>query len=198
MRRRFIAVVIGSACAAMTLVACGSGSSNNGTSTAISGASSATPRGSATAAATPTAVTPTAAAEAPTAAAPTPPPVAQPTQPPPTQGAPPTKAPPPPPPPTQPPSSQTRTIVAENIAFNPKQLTASAGVPLTITLDNRDADVVHDIIIYAPGSSTVVAQTSVISGPATTSTTFTPAAPGTYPFKCSVHPQQMFGAIAIQ
>ena len=193
MRRRLIAAIIGSGCAAVLLAACGSGGSSSPTSTAPA-AGSATPRASATAATTPTAAA-TEPVASPTPVPPTQAPAAQPTAVPPTQppAVQPTKAPPPPPPP---PATQSRTVVAANIAFDPKQLTASAGVPLTITLDNRDAGVQHDIIIYAPDGSQAAA-TSVITGPSTAATTFTPGA-GNYRFKCSVHPQQMFGAISVQ
>lgn len=193
MRRRFIAAIIGSGCAAILLAACGSSGSSTPTSTALA-TGTPTVRPSASAAASPTAAV-TEPAASPTPVPATQAPAAQPTAVPPTQppAVQPTKAPPPPPPP----ATQSRTVVAANIAFDPKQLTASAGVPLTITLDNRDAGVQHDIIIYAPDGSKV-AETSVITGPATASTaSFTPAS-GTYRFKCSVHPQQMFGAISVQ
>ena len=195
MRRRFMLPIIGSALAAGVFAACGSGGSNSATGTAT-GEAISTASASATAAMT---TTPATTESAPTAtiAAPTQAPAAEPTSIAPTQApvVQPTKAPPPPPPP--PPATQSRTVVAENIAFDPKQFTAAANVPLTITLDNRDAGVAHDIIVYNPDGSEA-AETPVISGPATTSTTFTPTAPGTYRFKCSVHPQQMFGAISVQ
>jgi plastocyanin len=92
---------------------------------------------------------------------------------------------------------QALTIVARATKFSPSQLTAIAGATITVTLDNQDAGITHDLIIYTPSGATA-AQTPAFAGPAQQSTTFTPGAVGNYFFKCSLHPVAMTGAISIQ
>lgn len=186
--------------------ACGGGaSSDNATPTATTSARTATAvAGSLTS----QAMTPTkTAAEAtatlvpvveptsPPAPEPTspPPPPAQPTSPPPPPPPPPPTEPPPPPPP---PATQSLTIAAQDIAFVPASSTLAIGVPATITFDNRDAGVRHDLEIYGPNG--FVGKTSVIIGPATDAMSFTPTVPGTYTLQCSVHPRIMHGTIVVQ
>lgn len=44
-------------------------------------------------------------------------------------------------------------LVAERGAFFPGALSASAGSTLTVTLENRDAGVGHDVSFYTPSGS---------------------------------------------
>ncbi|MHB8683274.1 MAG: cupredoxin domain-containing protein [Dehalococcoidia bacterium] len=150
---------------------------------------------------TPTAAAPTATAAAPTATIATPTAVST-AGPPPPVPAPATAratiAPPPPPVATATPArpaAQSRTLVAHDVTFAPASLSAAAGVALTITLDNQDAGVQHDLVIFNPQGA-VAAETALTTGPAAASVTFTPG-PGTYAFKCSVHPQQMNGVLIV-
>jgi plastocyanin len=99
-----------------------------------------------------------------------------------------------PPPPA---ASQALLIVAKDTAFAPGGATVSAGVPVALTFDNQDAGVEHDIEIFGVDGHSV-ASTELAPGPSTMSVTFTLVAPGRYPFKCTVHPQQMRGAISAQ
>lgn len=91
-------------------------------------------------------------------------------------------------------------IVAENIQFDVESITVSAGVEVTVTLDNRDAGVPHNIAFYTDSSaSQLIAGTEVENGPVTQTLTFTaPTAPGTYFFRCDVHPDTMTGALVVQ
>jgi plastocyanin len=68
---------------------------------------------------------------------------------------------------------------------------------VTIRLDNQDAGVQHDIVVFDPGATKVVG-TEIGVGPVMQETSFTPMDPGRYAFKCTVHPQQMFGVINVQ
>jgi plastocyanin len=88
-------------------------------------------------------------------------------------------------------------VVAHNTAFAPTAITLPAGAQITLTLDNQDAGTAHDIVIYNP-SGGILAQTDIAIGPVMSSVGFTLGAPGTYAFKCSVHPQQMNGGITAQ
>lgn len=169
---------------------------------AASTAATATPRAqvsavATTAAASPTPeATPTAGAESPAntpAAAPTQP-VGQPTSEPTRVQAQPTA--PPPPAPTSTPSSQPQaiTVVARGVQFVSPSLRVAPGL-LTVTLDNQDIRVPHDVAFSAPGGGEVAA-TAVVAGPGKGSTSFT-AWPGTYSFNCTLHPN-MTGTLTVQ
>jgi plastocyanin len=81
--------------------------------------------------------------------------------------------------------------------FSPRSASTSVGAKTTIVFNNQDADILHDFVLFSP-SGTQLAATELASGPITQSVSFTPAAAGSYSFKCSVHPQQMRGAISVQ
>lgn len=91
-------------------------------------------------------------------------------------------------------------MVAENIRFNPTSFTSSPGVEVTVVLDNRDAGVLHNIAVYTnPSATTIIYQGELHTGPMITNEVFTaPATPGTYFFKCDVHPDTMTGAYIVQ
>ncbi len=86
-------------------------------------------------------------------------------------------------------------MVAEGAAFHPQNLSASAG-ELTLTLDNRDADVQHDLYVYGL-SGGELGSTPVTTGPAVTSVRVDVTA-GTYRFVCTVHPLTMTGWLTVQ
>jgi plastocyanin len=92
------------------------------------------------------------------------------------------------------------TIVAKNISFDLKTITANAGSEVTVTLDNQDNGVIHNIGFYTDRSASQVIQDgALLTGPDQETITFTaPAAPGTYYFRCDVHPDQMNGAFVVQ
>jgi plastocyanin len=195
-KTRFIpAALIGAALSAAILAACGGGDSGDADPTPTSPArtASATPRTEASATPEPSAATtePAPAASA-TSAPPQPSATTPPGQPPAPTLPPP--APPTPPPPPPPPASGI-TIVARDIAFIPEVARGTAG-PVSITLDNQDAEVPHDIVVYN-SSGGEVARTEIFNGPARATVTFD-AAPGRYAYKCSVHPQQMTGVLTLQ
>ena len=87
-------------------------------------------------------------------------------------------------------------IVAKDIKFAPTAPTVPAGASVTLTLDNQDATVSHDIEVF-DAAGNVVAQTEIAAGPNTRSVTFTLAA-GRYPFRCTVHPREMTGVLTSQ
>jgi plastocyanin len=177
--------------ASLAFVACGGGTNE--------AATDATPQSSFTA--QPTRPAPTATSTIETGAAPTDTPQAaatptvQRTQPAaqPTQPHPPAATSTPVPPPVQ---SQSLTIAANGSKFVPSKLNAAGGSAVTITFDNQDAGVAHDLIVYTPGGG-IAGQAEIFTGPATRTFTFTPSGPGTYAFKCSVHPTSMYGTIAV-
>jgi plastocyanin len=88
------------------------------------------------------------------------------------------------------------TVAAQNARFNPSQATVQNGVPVSITFDNQDAGVAHDLIVYTPAGG-IAGQAPVIVGAAQASFAFTPGGAGNYFFKCSLHPLYMTGTIVV-
>jgi plastocyanin len=86
--------------------------------------------------------------------------------------------------------------VAQNITFSPSTINAVGGGTIVLTLDNRDAGVPHDFVLFTPGGA-MLAQTDLVEGPGQASVTFTLDGAGRYAFKCSVHPRDMTGAIVV-
>jgi plastocyanin len=81
-------------------------------------------------------------------------------------------------------------LVAQDIAFNPTDLTVPAGVPFQIAFDNRDAGQQHNVAIYdnPDFSGTALFEGQLVTGPAQTTYDVDPLAPGPYSFLCVVHP----------
>jgi plastocyanin len=92
------------------------------------------------------------------------------------------------------------TIIGQNLAFNQRTINASAGAQVTVTFDNQDAGVLHNIHFFANRNRTApLASSELRPGPATDTISFTaPAAPGTYPFICDAHPDTMTGNLSVR
>jgi len=90
-------------------------------------------------------------------------------------------------------------LVAQNLEFDQRALTATSGAPITVQLDNRDASVLHNFAVYVDQS---VAQPvfvgDLVTGPAVESYTFDSPAPGSYFFRCDVHPDTMTGSLTVR
>lgn len=85
-------------------------------------------------------------------------------------------------------------LVAEELSFTTDLLTAPAGAPFRIVLDNQ-ASVPHNVSVYDDG--TAVARGEVVAGPATVSTSVPALDRGSYRFACDVHPDQMTGTLEV-
>jgi len=92
---------------------------------------------------------------------------------------------------------QAVTIRAVASQFVPASATLPTGSIVTLTFENQDAGVAHDIEIFDP-SSAEVARTAIAPGPDTQTITFMLGGPGRYSFKCALHPTKMNGAFAVQ
>jgi len=104
-------------------------------------------------------------------------------------------------PPTTQGNSVTIDLVAENIAFNMNTITVPAGASVTINFNNKDSGISHNFSLYTDSNATPPAlyQGKIITGPATTTYTFTaPTKAGTYFFRCDIHPTQMTGSFIVQ
>ncbi len=86
---------------------------------------------------------------------------------------------------------------AVNITFAPSSLSAPAGTPITVTLQNQDNGLAHNINFFAPGTSTSIGATDVVQGVSTQTLSLGSLAPGSYHFKCDVHPTQMSGTLVV-
>jgi cytochrome c oxidase subunit II len=89
-------------------------------------------------------------------------------------------------------------LVAKNIAFDTKALTATAGQPFQIVLDNEDPSIPHDVWIKDSGGN-IVFKNDTVSGVATQTYNAPALQPGTYAFYCSVHPiPAMTGTLTVK
>ncbi|MFY9195217.1 MAG: cupredoxin domain-containing protein [Methanoculleus sp.] len=91
-------------------------------------------------------------------------------------------------------------LSAKNIAFNKSTITVPAGADVTVDFDNEDDGIPHNFAVYTDSSATdTIFSGETITGPDTTTYTFTaPSDPGTYYFRCDVHPEQMNGDFVVQ
>jgi plastocyanin len=79
-------------------------------------------------------------------------------------------------------------LVAENIAFDAKQLAVPANTPFAVVFENRDT-VPHNVSVYTTGAGEQrVFQGVIVTGPATRWYPVPALAPGTYAFRCDIHP----------
>jgi plastocyanin len=104
--------------------------------------------------------------------------------------------------PTPAPTGQSTTInlIAKNLAFNMTTITVPAGAPVTVNFDNQDSGIAHNFSVYTDSTATTsIFSGQIINGPATTSYKFiAPTKPGTYFFRCDVHPTAMTGSFVVK
>jgi plastocyanin len=86
------------------------------------------------------------------------------------------------------------TIVAKSVAFDTNCLAAPAGKPFTLTFDNEDSGIPHNVAIYkGPGPTSPLFQGEVFNGVKTQDYQVTAIPAGTYYFQCDVHGAAMSG-----
>ncbi len=78
-------------------------------------------------------------------------------------------------------------ITASGIQWVNSSVTAPAGTPFTLALDNQDNGVPHDILI-SDSDGNEVFRTEIVTGPAVKVYDVPALPPGQYPFVCTVHP----------
>jgi len=89
-------------------------------------------------------------------------------------------------------------VVAQSLAFDTDTIALPADAPSTITFDNRDAGVQHNISIYSDAElGETVFQGELITGPATVTYPVPPQPAGEYYFRCDVHPD-MNGTVVVE
>ena len=90
-------------------------------------------------------------------------------------------------------------LTARNMAFDKTTFTVPAGAMVALTFINDDAGVQHNFALYTDSSAaTPIFRGGIVTGQITTVYTFTaPATPGTYFFRCDVHPTTMTGTFVV-
>jgi len=89
-------------------------------------------------------------------------------------------------------------LIAKSFAFNMKTITVPAGAGVTINFDNQDT-VPHNFALYTDSSASQSIYVGKVINMATTVYTFTaPTTPGTYFFRCDIHPTAMTGSFIVQ
>ncbi len=91
-------------------------------------------------------------------------------------------------------------LTAQNLSFDQTTITVPAGAQVTINFSNKDSGVTHNFAVYTDSSaSNKIFVGDMVSGPGNKTYTFTaPSKPGTYFFRCDVHPTQMTGQFIVQ
>jgi plastocyanin len=90
-------------------------------------------------------------------------------------------------------------LEAKNIQFNLSTITVSAGATVTVHFTNDDSDIPHNFAVYTSSAATnLIFRGNTIKGVSSTTYTFTaPTTPGTYFFRCDVHPTLMTGSFVV-
>ena len=88
----------------------------------------------------------------------------------------------------------TAQLRADNVAFEPAELTLPAGVPLRIVLDNADEGIPHNVRVFQGEQE--LGKSPIVTGPARTEVRFGPLEPARYQFVCDVHPS-MIGTLVV-
>lgn len=96
---------------------------------------------------------------------------------------------------SEPPGGGGVTIVAEDTAFDTTTLDATVGETLTITYDNRDDRIAHNL--HVEGASGDDAKTEIEEGPTTQTLAVSFDDAGEFAYFCDVHPQQMRGTVTV-
>ncbi|HEX5368722.1 MAG TPA: cupredoxin domain-containing protein [Dehalococcoidia bacterium] len=90
------------------------------------------------------------------------------------------------------------TLMAKDLKYDKDQITLAPNTQTTVTLDNQDNSVMHNFSIYTSSdASTSVFKGDLTTGPTTKDYTVPPLKPGTYYFRCDVHPDTMHGTLTV-
>jgi plastocyanin len=86
--------------------------------------------------------------------------------------------------------AQAVSLSAKDIQFSTDAITVTAEKPITLSFDNQDAGIQHNVAIFqgADASAPVVFRGELVTGVATVSYSVRPLKAGDYFFHCDVHP----------
>ncbi len=90
-------------------------------------------------------------------------------------------------------------LSAAGMAFDKTNLTVPAGAEVVVNFNNRDAGVPHNFAVYTDSSAKEkIFAGEIITGPARAVYKFNaPRTPGSYFFRCDVHPLAMTGHFVV-
>lgn len=91
-------------------------------------------------------------------------------------------------------------LSAKNVAFDTGNITVPAGAGVTVNFDNQDQGIPHNFAVYdTPAAANMIFKGDIIVGPRKIVYTFiAPTKPGTYFFRCDVHPTTMTGQFIVK
>ncbi|MHB8104156.1 MAG: cytochrome c oxidase subunit II transmembrane domain-containing protein [Dehalococcoidales bacterium] len=91
-------------------------------------------------------------------------------------------------------------LIAQNLAFDKSTITVPAGAAVMINFTNKDNGMPHNFAVYTDSTATkAIFVGQIVTGPGTTMYMFNaPTKPGTYFFRCDVHPTIMTGSFVVQ
>jgi hypothetical protein len=94
----------------------------------------------------------------------------------------------------------TITLVAQNLKWDKTSVSAGADAPVTVIMDNRDPGVLHNVAFYTNRSATQkIFGSELAAGPVQQTSNFiAPPTPGSYFFRCDVHPDTMSGSFNVR
>jgi plastocyanin len=95
-------------------------------------------------------------------------------------------------------SPVTINLVAKGMAFDTKTITVPAGAAVTINFNNQDT-VPHNFSLFTDSTATPPAlfQGQIVKAATITYTFTAPTTPGTYFFRCDIHPTIMTGSFIV-
>jgi hypothetical protein len=101
------------------------------------------------------------------------------------------------------PGSGPLVLVAKDTTYDKSCLATAANKAFTITFDNRDAGIQHNMVIFTKDpdqnpSAVMVFRGALVIGPAKATYNVPAQVAGTYHFHCEVHPTAMFGALVVK
>jgi plastocyanin len=98
-----------------------------------------------------------------------------------------------------PPGSVALQLVAANLEFDRRTLSAPPNTQVTLRLVNNDGGVLHNFALYNNNrAQQKIFAGDLVTGPAVKDYVFTTPAPGTYYFRCDSHPDQMNGTFTVR
>jgi plastocyanin len=90
------------------------------------------------------------------------------------------------------------TEITTDNKFSPTKLAAKAGVPVALTVQNKGSAVHNWHVTDTKDDSGKEIKTDLTDAGKSSSVTFTISKPGTYHFRCDVHPSDMTGTLTVQ
>jgi plastocyanin len=101
--------------------------------------------------------------------------------------------------PTPAPGTAVLDLLAKDLAFDKRTLEVPAGAEVTIRFDNADPGILHNFALYTnQEAQEEVFVGDLTTGPVKVDFTFPAPAPGSYFFRCDVHPDQMTGTFIVR